>query len=261
MPTVEDSTIQMKLEQLNDNFLNDLNKVYQELPYTDFRIKFDSYMKTYDELCNSTSETSEKNGQKENSSLEFNKSLLLEVNNELEGLQVSDKKASSEPRTNYISWDEYFMSVAQLASKRSKDPSFQVGACIVTKQNKIVATGYNGMPNGVDDDRVPWGKVGSYLSTKYAYVVHAELNAILNCVLQDLAGCRVYVSLFPCNECAKAIIQAGIRHVIYLSDKHKEKDATKAAKIMFQLAGVTCEQYASLSQCKNNVTNETINCK
>lgn len=143
----------------------------------------------------------------------------------------------------YITWQEYFMSVAQLASKRSKDPVTKVGACIVSKQNKIVATGYNGMPNGVKDSKVPWIKEGPYLDTKYAYVVHAELNAILNSVLTDQTSCSLYVSLFPCNECAKAIIQTGIRHVIYLSDKHKDKDSTKAAKKMFSMAGVKCEQF------------------
>lgn len=145
--------------------------------------------------------------------------------------------------SRHISWQEYFMSVAQLAAKRSKDPSTQVGACIVTEQNKIVATGYNGMPNGVRDNLVPWTKEGTFLETKYAYVVHAELNAILNCILTDQTGCRLFVSLFPCNECAKAIIQSGIRHVIYLSDKHKDRDTTKAAKKMFKMAGVHCEQY------------------
>lgn len=148
----------------------------------------------------------------------------------------------------YITWNEYFMSVAQLAARRSKDPCTQVGACIVNDQNRIVATGYNGMPNGVDDDHVPWTKEGPYLETKYAYVVHAELNAILNSILTDLRGCRVYVSLFPCNECAKAIIQSGIKHVIYFSDKHADKDSTKAAKIMFEMAGVLFEKYSDL-QC------------
>lgn len=143
----------------------------------------------------------------------------------------------------HISWREYFMSVAQLAAQRSKDPCTKVGACIVNEQNKIVATGYNGMPNGVHDDVVPWTKEGPFLDTKYAYVVHAELNAILNSVLTDQTGCRLFVSLFPCNECAKAIIQSGIRHVIYLSDKHSEKDSTKAAKRMFEMAGVRHEQF------------------
>lgn len=146
--------------------------------------------------------------------------------------------------SDHLSWHEYFMSVAQLAAKRSKDPCTKVGACIVNGQNKIVATGYNGMPNGVDDKQVPWEKEGQFLKTKYAYVVHAELNAILNSVLTDQSGCRLFVSLFPCNECAKAIIQSGIRHVIYLSDKHSEKDSTKASKRMFSMARVRYEQFA-----------------
>ena len=143
----------------------------------------------------------------------------------------------------HITWSEYFMSVARLAALRSKDPCSKVGACIVNSQNKIVATGYNGMPNGVHDDKVPWGKEGPFYETKYAYVVHAELNAILNSVLTDQTGCRVYVTLFPCNECAKAIIQSGIRHVIYLSDKHKDKDSTRVSKKMLRLANVEFEQF------------------
>lgn len=150
---------------------------------------------------------------------------------------------------SHISWDEYFMSVALLASRRSKDPCTKVGACIVTAENRIVATGYNGMPNGVPDDVVPWTKEGPFLDTKYAYVVHAELNAILNCVLNDKTGCRLYVTLFPCNECAKAIIQSGIKHVLYLSDKHQDKDSTKAAKKMFELAGVVSEMYLEDEIC------------
>lgn len=144
---------------------------------------------------------------------------------------------------NYISWDDYFMSVAQLTAKRSKDPSTQVGACIANKQNKIVATGYNGMPNGIDDDIVPWDKEGSFMDTKYAYVVHAELNAILNRTLVDQDSCRLYVTLFPCNECAKAIIQAGIKHVIYQSDKHMDRDSTKAAKRIFEMAQIKISQH------------------
>lgn len=162
-----------------------------------------------------------------------------------QSLKTGNDKLEFKPKP-YISWHEYFMSIAQLAARRSKDPSTQVGACIVNAQNKIVATGYNGMPNGVSDDAVPWLKEGPYLETKYAYVVHAELNAILNSVLTDQTGCRLYVSLFPCNECAKAVIQSGIRHVIYLSDKHKDKEATKAAKKMFEMVGVLCEQYSNL---------------
>lgn len=147
------------------------------------------------------------------------------------------------PLDGHITWPEYFMSVAQLASRRSKDPSTKVGACIVNEHNKIIATGYNGMPNGIDDDKVSWEKEGEFLYTKYAYVVHAELNAILNSVLTDQTGCKLFVSLFPCNECTKAIIQTGIKQVVYLSDKHKDKDSTKASKRMLNLAGVRFEQF------------------
>lgn len=170
-------------------------------------------------------------------------SVLDSIRDRLNGVDLNGKEDKVEKSKNHISWKEYFMSVALLAARRSKDPATQVGACIVNGQNKIVATGYNGMPNGVRDDLIPWKKEGSFLDTKYAYVVHAELNAILNSVLTDQTGCRVYVTLFPCNECAKAIIQSGIRHVIYLEDKHKDKESTKAAKKLFQMVGVVCEQY------------------
>jgi dCMP deaminase len=141
-------------------------------------------------------------------------------------------------RTNYISWDEYFMGVALLSAKRSKDPSTQVGACIVNKQNKIVGAGYNGLPIGCSDDDFPWGKQGSTLETKYPYVCHAELNAILNNI-GDLHGCRIYTALFPCNECTKAIIQSGIKEVVYLSDKYHATDSFIASKQMLDKAGVT----------------------
>ncbi|NCU02790.1 MAG: dCMP deaminase family protein [Chitinophagaceae bacterium] len=141
-------------------------------------------------------------------------------------------------RTGYISWDEYFMGVALLSAKRSKDPSTQVGACIVNTKNKIVGAGYNGLPAGCDDDEFPWSKQGAFLDTKYPYVCHAELNAILNNIGMDLHGCRIYTALFPCNECAKAIIQSGITEVIYLSDKYDGTDASLASKKMLQTAGV-----------------------
>lgn len=142
-------------------------------------------------------------------------------------------------RTDYIGWDEYFMGVALLSAKRSKDPSTQVGACIVNRQNKIVGTGYNGFPIGCDDDHLPWDREGSFLETKYPYVCHAELNAILNSISRDLQGCSIYVALFPCNECAKAIIQSGIREVVYLSDKYAHTDIVKASKLMFSQSGVS----------------------
>lgn len=141
-------------------------------------------------------------------------------------------------RTDYISWDEYFMGVALLSARRSKDPSTQVGACIVNNQNKIVGAGYNGLPIGCDDDEFPWQKEGGFLDTKYPYVCHAELNAILNNIGIDLHGCRIYTALFPCNECSKAIIQAGIKEVIYLSDKYKGNDVFKASRLMLEKAGV-----------------------
>ena len=145
-------------------------------------------------------------------------------------------------RNNYISWDEYFMGVAILSAKRSKDPNTQVGACIVNQKNRIVGTGYNGLPAGCSDDEFPWDKQGDFLQTKYPYVCHAELNAILNNIGMDLAGCRIYTALFPCNECSKAIIQSGISEVVYLSDKYEATDSAKASKRMLENAGVLCRQ-------------------
>lgn len=142
-------------------------------------------------------------------------------------------------RQGYISWDDYFMGIALLSAKRSKDPSTQVGACIVNQQKKIVGVGYNGFPTGCSDEDLPWNREGSFLETKYPYICHAELNAILNSISRDLNGCTIYVALFPCNECAKAIIQAGIQEVVYLSDKYNDTDADKASRIMFNQAGVT----------------------
>lgn len=148
-------------------------------------------------------------------------------------------------RQEYITWDEYFMGVALLSAKRSKDPSTQVGACIVNDKNKIVGAGYNGLPIGCHDDDFPWDKEGNFLETKYPYVCHAELNAILNNIGMDLHGCKIYTALFPCNECTKAIIQSGIREVIYLSDKYAGNDVFKAAKIMLDTAGVTYRKVES----------------
>ena len=143
-------------------------------------------------------------------------------------------------RQDYISWDEYFMGVAMLAAKRSKDPSTQVGACIVSQDNIIISTGYNGMPKGCSDDEFPWDREGE--QTKYPFVVHAELNAILNANGRDLRGSRIYVALFPCNECAKAIIQSGIKEVLYLSDKYATTPTTLASKRMLEASGVKCTQ-------------------
>jgi len=145
-------------------------------------------------------------------------------------------------RQDYISWDEYFMGVALLSARRSKDPNTQVGACIVNDKNKIVGTGYNGLPAGCDDDEFPWEKQGDFLETKYPYICHAELNAILNNIGMDLRGCKIYTALFPCNECAKAIIQSGISEVIFLSDKYAGTDTAQASRIMLDRAGVTCRK-------------------
>ena len=146
-------------------------------------------------------------------------------------------------RENYISWDEYFMGVALLAAKRSKDPNTQVGACIVDSDNIILSTGYNGFPYGCSDDVYPWERTGS--DTKYSYVVHAELNAILNAAGKDLKGARLYVDLFPCNECAKAIIQSGIAEVVYLYNKYAETPATQASRRMLISAGVKLTQFTA----------------
>ena len=140
-----------------------------------------------------------------------------------------------------ISGDEYFMSIALLSSLRSKDGNTKVGACIVSDDHKVLSLGYNGMPLGVSDEEIPWA--GSkenkpYLETKYPYVCHAELNAMLNSGGSNLEGCKVYVALFPCNECAKAIIQSGIKEVIYISDKYRNTDSVRASKRMFDAAGV-----------------------
>ena len=146
-------------------------------------------------------------------------------------------------REGYISWDEYFMAVALLAAERSKDPNTQVGACIVDADNRIVSTGYNGFPYGCSDDEYPWSREGEdAANTKYGYVVHAELNAILNARGRNVAGTRIYVALFPCNECAKAIIQAGISEVVYLSDKYASTPGTLISKRMLRSAGVTLRQ-------------------
>ena len=152
-------------------------------------------------------------------------------------------------RENYISWDEYFMGIALLAARRSKDPNTQVGACIVSQDNIILTTGYNGMPKGCSDDEYPWERVGE--QTKYPYVVHAELNAILNAYGRNLQGSRLYVALFPCNECAKAIIQSGVREIFYLSDKYADSMSTLASKRMLDSAGV---KYTQLRTSLRSIT-------
>lgn len=147
----------------------------------------------------------------------------------------------SKARNDYLSWDEYFMSIAKLSAMRSKDPHTQVGACIVSKDNRILSIGYNGAPNGFNDAQFPWGREGTPLETKYLYVVHAERNAILNYrgSRKDLENSKIYVDLFPCNECAKEIIQAGIKEVVYLSDKYADTEGTIASKKLLDLCGVS----------------------
>ena len=154
-------------------------------------------------------------------------------------------------RNDYINWDEYFMGIAMLAAKRSKDPNTQVGACIVSADNIIISTGYNGMPKGCSDDIFPWEREGQQDMTKYPYVVHAELNAILNANGRDLRGSRIYVALFPCNECAKAIIQSGVKEVLYLSDKYKDTMLNLASKRMLEAAGV---KYTKLTTAIDSIT-------
>lgn len=168
------------------------------------------------------------------------------------------KKEVNKFRKDYLTWDEYFMGIAKLSSMRSKDPSTQVGACIVSIDNRILSIGYNGAPNGFEDKFFPWDREGKNLETKYPFVCHAEMNAILNFRgnKKDLEGAKIYVDLFPCNECAKLIIQSGIKEVIYLSDKYKDTDGVKASKIMFEECGV---KYTEFPQNKRKIL--TLNLK
>lgn len=156
-----------------------------------------------------------------------------------------DEKILGNKRKDALSWDEFFIGIAKLAAGRSKDPSTQVGACIVGQDNRILSIGYNGAPNHFDDDKFPWNRDGeSQNDTKYPYVCHAELNAILNFPgsRKDLVGAKIYVDLFPCNECAKAIIQSGIKEVVYLSDKYNGTDGNTASKILFDNCGIKYRQ-------------------
>ena len=149
----------------------------------------------------------------------------------------------SDKRKDYISWDEYFMGVAMLTGMRSKDPNTQVGACIVSADHKILSMGYNGLPTGCSDDEFPWGREGDPLENKYLFTTHSELNAILTYRGGSLEGSTIYVSLFPCNECAKAIIQAGIKRIVYDSDKYDGTPSVIASKRMLTTAGVTLQKY------------------
>lgn len=151
-------------------------------------------------------------------------------------------------KTDYLKWDEYFMGIALLSTERSKDPSTSVGACIVSEDNKILSVGYNGMPNGCSDDEYPWEREGSALDTKYFYVCHAEMNAILNYTGTAMKGAKIYTTLFPCNECTKALIQKGISEIIYKSDKYADTDSVKAAKRMLDSAGIIYRAYETLGR-------------
>lgn len=160
--------------------------------------------------------------------------------------QENTKKAGSKlrARSGYLELDEYFMALAKLSAMRSKDPSTQVGACVVGRDNRILSVGYNGAPNGFAPEKFPWGKTGPALETKYLYACHGEMNAILNYRgnSRELEGAKFYVTLFPCNECAKIIVQAGVREVVYLSDEYAENDFTIAAKKIFDECGVGYRQ-------------------
>ena len=157
-------------------------------------------------------------------------------------------------RSDVVEWDDYFMAVSFLSAMRSKDPSTQVGACIVNPDRRIVGIGYNGFPRGCSDDELPWAREAeNELDTKYPYVCHAEVNAILNKNSADVNGCTLYVALFPCNECAKMIIQSGIREVVYLSDKYKDKPAFQASRKLFNMAGINLRQ---LTPKKRSITIE-----
>lgn len=155
-----------------------------------------------------------------------------------------ENSKKNQKRADHLSWDEYFMGVAMLSGMRSKDPNSQVGACIVSQDNKILSMGYNGFPIGCSDDEFPWAREGDPLYTKYLYVTHSELNAILNYRGGSLEGAKLYVSLFPCNECAKAIIQSGIKTVVYDSDKYADTPSVIASKRMLDAAGVRYYKYS-----------------
>ncbi len=161
-------------------------------------------------------------------------------------VEVPPSQQATMARQDAISWDDYFMSVAFLSSMRSKDPNTQVGACIVNEEKRIVGIGYNGFPRGCADDALPWARhseSGNELDTKYPYVCHAEVNAILNKNSADVKGCSIYVGLFPCNECAKTIIQSGIREVVFLSDKYKTSNSMIASRRLFNMAKVNLRQH------------------
>ena len=163
----------------------------------------------------------------------------------------------NQKRQNYLSWDEYFIAITELSALRSKDPSTRVGACIVSNDNRILSIGYNGAPNGFDDNDFPWGREGNNLETKYPYVCHAELNAILNYRgnKKDLESAKIYVDLFPCNECAKMIIQSGIKEVIYLNDKYANSENNIASRTLFDKCNVKYHKIIMNKEIKLNIKN------
>lgn len=147
-------------------------------------------------------------------------------------------------RENYISWDECFMRMARVIAERSKDPSTQAGAVVVNHHNVVVGLGYNGFPRGIEANAFNWEREGNFLDTKYPYVCHAEENAVYN-ANNNTQDCKIYCTLFPCNECSKTLIQNNIKEVIYESDKYREVDAFIASRRLFDAAGVTYRQYVS----------------
>ena len=161
-------------------------------------------------------------------------------------------------RLNYLTWDEYFIALAKLTAMRSKDPSTQVGACIISADNRILSVGYNGAPNGFDDDNFPWNRQGENLETKYPYVCHAEMNAVLNYrgTRKDFENARIYVDLFPCNECAKIIIQSGIKEVVYLSNKYKDSENNIASRKLFDSCGIEYHQLDLEKQITIEITSK-----
>lgn len=168
-------------------------------------------------------------------------------------LEINRHRIYDNKDENYIDWDSYFMGIADLSSFRSKDPNSKVGACIVSEDNRILSIGYNGCPNGFDDKYMPWNREAECeVNRKYFYVVHAEANAILNYKgnKEDLKNATVYVNLFPCNECAKMIVQLGIKNIVYSSDKYNGTDGNQVAKILFDRCGVKYRKFDDKKKVK-----------
>jgi dCMP deaminase len=160
----------------------------------------------------------------------------------------------SEDAPSHLSWDEYFMAIALLTARRSKDPNTQVGACIVSRRRIILACGYNGFTAGCSDDAFPWQRSApDPKHTKYMYVCHAEVNAILNCHAShsEQEGATLYVTLFPCYQCAQAIVQARIRRVVYLKDPYHDDEKFQASRRIFDMADV---EYEAFRPCRSCVT-------